>query len=55
MPYCEKCGQKISTDTKYCPNCGNPISKSLGIIDEQNEAYHLPQQFEGKVYKCPKI
>jgi uncharacterized RDD family membrane protein YckC len=25
MPYCQKCGNKLSEDATYCPKCGTPV------------------------------
>jgi len=25
MSHCEKCGQKITEDMRYCPSCGSPL------------------------------
>lgn len=32
---CEKCGNIVS-ETNYCPNCGNPISKLAKEYDKVN-------------------
>lgn len=30
MPFCNKCGNEISSNMKFCPNCGTPV----GIVEE---------------------
>jgi uncharacterized membrane protein YvbJ len=30
MPFCNKCGQEISNNINFCPNCGTPI----GTVEE---------------------
>ncbi len=30
MPFCTKCGNEISSNMKFCPNCGTPV----GIEEE---------------------
>ena len=25
MPYCQKCGNELSTEAKFCPKCGTPV------------------------------
>ena len=30
MPFCSKCGQVISNNMNFCPNCGTPI----GTVEE---------------------
>ena len=41
---CRKCGNKFSADSKFCPNCGEPV---IGEKPVQREA------FVGQVKKCP--
>jgi hypothetical protein len=30
MPFCSKCGQEVSNNVNFCPNCGTPI----GTVEE---------------------
>ena len=32
--YCNQCGSEINSETKFCPNCGNKVSKTT----KKNEA-----------------
>jgi len=34
MKHCEKCGNKIANNAKFCPNCGTPISKAKNEVNE---------------------
>ncbi len=48
MPFCEKCGQQISAESKFCTNCGTRIKiPASSIVVERKQAY------EGEVHKCP--
>lgn len=41
---CRKCGNKFSADSKFCPNCGEPVVGEKPI---------QRQTFAGQVRKCP--
>jgi len=30
MPFCSSCGKEISEDTKFCPQCGKPLTDTHG-------------------------
>tara|TARA_Y100000310_G_scaffold186269_1_gene186414 strand:+ start:66557 stop:66778 length:222 start_codon:yes stop_codon:yes gene_type:complete len=38
MKYCNKCGEELKEDTKFCHNCGNKIVK--GIKEEKKNKTH---------------
>jgi len=31
MPFCEKCGKEVPSDTDFCPNCGTPTARPATI------------------------
>jgi hypothetical protein len=35
--YCEKCGIKLLTDSKYCPNCGQEIITKRPVNKDQDQ------------------
>ena len=46
MSYCTNCGKQIPEGTKFCPNCGTPVTS------HHNDASHKVVE-EGTVHKCP--
>ena len=42
MPYCEKCGTKVSESDRYCPSCGRQLLFYDSIVE-----------YTGIIYKCP--
>lgn len=43
MAYCENCGTKLGRNSKFCPECGAPVSRG----SEREQVY------EGELHKCP--
>lgn len=37
--YCNKCGNKLNTDSKFCDNCGAPVFASTGSSNNINSNY----------------
>ena len=48
MPFCSNCGQRLSDDAKFCPNCGVAIKRI-----EESVTTTRKQVFEGEIRKCP--
>ena len=48
MPFCNKCGKEISSDMKFCPNCGTPVGieeesfsvSSEDLVHKVKELFH---------------
>lgn len=48
MPFCNKCGKEITTDMKFCPNCGTQVGtteesfsvSSEDLVQKVKELFH---------------
>lgn len=46
MPFCVKCGAKNKGDTQFCPECGHPVSQTIGTptVKNRNTADRSPNK-----------
>lgn len=48
MPFCSNCGQRLTDNAKFCPNCGATVEKGREDVTPERK-----QVFEGEIRKCP--
>lgn len=53
--FCEKCGQEIKDEAKFCSKCGNPIQIIEGIDSEKGEFKKKGQKRRCSISKVIKI
>ena len=44
MSYCNKCGNKLNEDVKFCPSCGSPVVSSVTSAPSVPSTPMSPQQ-----------
>lgn len=47
MTFCTNCGHQISEDSKFCANCGAPVTTTVNSEQKRTTI------FEGNIHKCP--
>lgn len=47
MPYCQSCGKRIKENSKFCPGCGEEITRNV-IIKERHEEPEVIKEIHHK-------
>jgi len=54
MPYCPKCGTKVSEEMSFCPNCGAPLKVEKPAVEAAPPAPPAPAAPPAPPYRAEK-
>ena len=44
MAFCTNCGAQVSSDARFCPNCGTALAAANAQSNQQHTEYEAPRQ-----------
>lgn len=55
MSFCNKCGNQLAADARFCGKCGTAISlpNQVSNVEILHQSNQRKQVFEGAIHKCP--
>ena len=49
MNFCSKCGDKLASQTAFCPSCGYSLEKKESVISELSRKVNIPDSVSDKI------